>query len=140
MKKKYKYQLICCKIGSRILWFKLTTYIHYYCPHCTVYNSSQEINHNRSIEVFWLKKSTLLLWNNNWTKSRSRGNICHNGMDHWTNARCVVWSLVAVRMAIKLKYRNTLYIHTDTEYISHIQYFFLFHCIITILCWTKIFT
>ena len=33
------------------------------------------------------------------------------GMGLWTSARCVVWTLVAVRMAIELKYRNALYIH-----------------------------
>ena len=30
------------------------------------------------------------------------------GMGLWTSARCVVWSLVVVRIAIELKYRNTL--------------------------------
>ena len=29
------------------------------------------------------------------------------GMGLWTSARCVAWSLVVVRMAIELKYRNT---------------------------------
>ncbi len=29
------------------------------------------------------------------------------GMFLWTNARCVVWSLVVVRMVIQIKYRNT---------------------------------
>ena len=33
------------------------------------------------------------------------------GMVLWTSARCVVWSLVVVRMAIELKYHNTPYIH-----------------------------
>ncbi len=30
-----------------------------------------------------------------------------SGMGLWTSARCVVWSLVVVRMAIELKYHNT---------------------------------
>ncbi len=34
-------------------------------------------------------------------------------------ARCVVWSLVVVRMAIKLKYRNTQWIHKGTYHISY---------------------
>ena len=37
-----------------------------------------------------------------------------NGMGLQTSARCLVWMLVVVRMAIKLKYRNTPEIHTDT--------------------------
>ena len=42
------------------------------------------------------------------------------GMGLWTSARCVVLSLVVIRMAIELKYRNTPQIHTDTyhTYIS----------------------
>ena len=36
----------------------------------------------------------------------------------WTSSRCVVWSLVGVRMANELKYRNTPSIHAD-RYISH---------------------
>ena len=35
-------------------------------------------------------------------------------MGLWTSARCVIWSPVVVRMAIKLKYRNTPKKHTDT--------------------------
>ncbi len=41
------------------------------------------------------------------------------GIILWTSARCVVWSLVVVRMAIELKYYNTPLILTP--YISHIK-------------------
>ncbi len=38
------------------------------------------------------------------------------GMDFWTSASCVVWYLIVVRMAIELKYRNTLIV--SYRYIS----------------------
>ncbi len=38
-------------------------------------------------------------------------------MGFWTSARSVVWSLVEVRMAIELKYRNTPI--DSYKYISH---------------------
>ena len=31
------------------------------------------------------------------------------GIDRWTSAQYVVWSLVVVRMAVELKYQNTPY-------------------------------
>ncbi len=42
-------------------------------------------------------------------------------MGLWTSARCLVWSLVVVSMAIKLKYRNIPQIHTyiDTYHITN---------------------
>ena len=44
------------------------------------------------------------------------------GMGLWTSARCMVWSLAVVRMAIKIKNRNTPQIHTYTLYISTFQF------------------
>ncbi len=37
------------------------------------------------------------------------------GMGLWTSARCVVWSLFVVLIAIELKYRNKPEIHIDTN-------------------------
>ncbi len=37
------------------------------------------------------------------------------GMGLWTSAKCVVWSLVVVRMAIELKYHNTPQIHITSN-------------------------
>ncbi len=42
------------------------------------------------------------------------------GMGLWTSARCVVRSLVLVRMAIELKYRNTPSIHIDNNILSYV--------------------
>ncbi len=51
-----------------------------------------------------------------------------NGL--WTSARCVVLSLVVVRMANEPKYRNTAQIHTKTKYIIIIRdiSYLIVHC------------
>ena len=62
---------------------------------CTVRSSRQRLFNQRI--------GCLLLYVVEWLRSK--------GWGLWISARCVVCSLIVVRMAVELKYRNTPYIH-----------------------------